>query len=172
MKHPPHAVAVFLEHLLLEKAVDRQGEQFRAKAFTGGLSQEDRRIATEIERILRESAFAAPIPQDLADQLQRPRKRIDNILKLLTGRGEVVELDENVFVHIDAVRDARDKLVAYCQAHGSMPSNTMKDVIGATRKYVIPLLEYFDKVGLTLRKDSARTLKPGYERVLVRAANA
>jgi selenocysteine-specific elongation factor len=172
MKHPPHAVAVFLERLLLEKTVDRQGEQFRAKAFSGGLSQEDRRIATEIERILRETAFAAPIPQDLADQLQRPRKRIDNILKLLTGRGEVVELDENVFVHMDAVRDARDKLVAYCQAHGSMPSNTMKDVIGATRKYVIPLLEYFDKVGLTLRKDSARTLKPGYERVLVRAANA
>jgi selenocysteine-specific elongation factor len=68
---------------------------------------------------------------------------------------------------MDSVKGARDKLVSYCLQNEEMPSNVMKDVIGASRKYVIPLLEYFDKVGLTVRKDSSRTLTSGYENVLV-----
>ena len=66
----------------------------------------------------------------------------------------------------DAVIEARNLLVAHCLEHGEMPSNQMKDVIGATRKYVIPLLEYFDAQGLTERRESSRILKPGYEGVL------
>jgi len=46
-----------------------------------------------------------------------------------------------------------------------LASNEAKDLIGATRKYVIPLLEYFDQAGLTLRDDSSRVLKDGYETV-------
>ncbi|MSR75090.1 MAG: selenocysteine-specific translation elongation factor [Planctomycetes bacterium] len=166
MKHPPHAVSLFLQRLVDDGAVQKQGEQFRAKSFTGGLSHEDRRLCAELEKLLESTGFAAPIPQDIAEQLQTPRKRVDNILKLLSGRGLVVELDENVFVHFKSVKEARDKLVAYCQQHGSMPSNQMKDVINATRKYVIPLLEHFDKIGLTVRRESSRSLKPGWERVL------
>ena len=166
MKHPPYAVQLFLQHLLAAGEVQQQAEQYRAKKFTGGMSNEDRRLCAELDKLLESTGFAAPIPQEMADALKVPRKRIDNILKLLTGRALVVELDENVFVHQKSVQDARDKLVAYCQEHGAMPSNQMKDVINASRKYVIPLLEHFDRIGLTVRRDSSRTLKPGWEQVL------
>ena len=54
----------------------------------------------------------------------------------------------------------------HCQAAGELTSNFAKELLGATRKYVIPLLEHFDKIGLTVRNDSVRKLKPGWEKVL------
>jgi selenocysteine-specific elongation factor len=166
LKHPRGLVELCLELGRSRGLVETQGGLFRLRSFTGGLSHEDRRLAQAVEERLRAGRFATPIPADLAEALGRPRKRIENILTLLVGRGRVVRLDENVYLHADSVREARDLLVDYVQRHGEMPSNAMKDVIGATRKYVIPLLEHFDAIGLTVRRDSSRVLKEGYERVL------
>jgi selenocysteine-specific elongation factor len=166
-KYPQAAVIAFLEEARRRKEVEVQGRQHRLVAFKGDISKEDRRLLGGIEERIQKGRFATPIPADLAEELGRPKKRIENILTLLEGWGRVVKLAPNVYVHIEAVFEARNLLVAYCLEHGSMPSNQMKDVIGATRKYVIPLLEYFDAQGLTERRESARLLRAGYESVLV-----
>lgn len=166
MKHEPRLVQVFLDEACSAGRVERQGDQYRLKAFKGSLSNEDRRLVGTIEQRLRESGWQAPTAAVLAGEMGKPRRRIDNLLTLLEGAGRAVRLDEGLYVHMERVREARDLLVAHCEAHGEMPSNAMKDVIGATRKYVIPLLEYFDRVGLTVRIDAARRLKDGYGEIL------
>ena len=55
---------------------------------------------------------------------------------------------------------------ASANARRRPPRLLAKELLGATRKYVIPLLEHFDKIGLTVRNDSVRKLKPGWEKVL------
>jgi selenocysteine-specific elongation factor len=42
---------------------------------------------------------------------------------------------------------------------GEMTAASFRDLIGSTRKYTIPLLEYFDRSGLTIRIGDARRLK-------------
>jgi selenocysteine-specific elongation factor len=156
-----------VEQALAERKLERQGDLFRHKSFKGSLSNEDRKLIGIIEERLQTSGFSAPLASGMAEELGKPRKRIDNLLVLLEGAGRAVRLEDGLYVHMDSVKGARDKLVSYCLQNEEMPSNVMKDVIGASRKYVIPLLEYFDKVGLTVRKDSSRTLTSGYENVLV-----
>ncbi len=166
VKFAPALVELALERGVKEQKLELQNGQYRLKAFKGSVSNEDRRLLGVIEDRMRLGKFATPIPADLAEETGRPKKRIENVLTLLEGWGRVIKLDENVYLHMESIRYARDQLVQYCLTHGEIPSSTMKDVIGATRKYVIPLLEYFDKVGLTTRHDSSRKLKPGYESVL------
>lgn len=165
MKHSPHVVSVFLDAAIHARMVEREGSQYRLKAFKGTVSNEDRRLLGTIEESMRSLGFATKSPAILSDELGKPKKRIENILTLLEGWKRVIRIDDGVYVHRDAVQDAREKIVAYCQEHGELPSNVMKDLINATRKYVIPLLEYFDKVGLTDRRESSRVLKPGFEEV-------
>jgi selenocysteine-specific elongation factor len=167
MKHLPRVAQLFVEQALAERKLERQGDLFRHKSFKGSLSNEDRKLIGIIEERLQTSGFSAPLASGMAEELGKPRKRIDNLLVLLEGAGRAVRLEDGLYVHMDSVKGARDKLVSYCLQNEEMPSNVMKDVIGASRKYVIPLLEYFDKVGLTVRKDSSRTLTSGYENVLV-----
>ncbi|MAG55570.1 MAG: selenocysteine-specific translation elongation factor [Planctomycetes bacterium] len=166
MKHPPHVVGVFLAASVSSHTVEKQGAIFRLKAFKGSLSKEDRRILGAVEEAIQKGGFQTPSPTIIADEMGKPKKRVDNILTLLSGWSRIVEIDKGVFLHIDAVKEARRKLVAYCEEHGEIPSNRMKDEVGATRKYVIPLLEHFDSIGLTRRVESSRVLKEGYETIL------
>jgi len=169
MKHPIPVAQLFLETARQQKMVATNAGQNRLKAFKGSVSNEDRRLLGGIEDAIRKGEFATPIPQQLADDLGKPKKRIQNILTLLESWSRVVKLEDNVYLHMEWVHEARNRLVAYCEEHGEIPSNKMKDLIDATRKYVIPLLEYFDRQGLTVRDGSSRTLKEGFETVLVPA---
>ncbi|NRA95480.1 MAG: selenocysteine-specific translation elongation factor [Planctomycetes bacterium] len=165
MKHPPGVVGTFLEAARASKLVEEQRAMFRLKAFKGGLSKEDRRLLGVIEGAFQAGGFATPSVKVLAEELDKPLKRVENILTLLQGWNRVVQIDKGVWLHRDVIRTARDQVVAWCQEHGALPSNQAKDLFGATRKYVIPLLEYFDSAGLTVRADSSRSLKDGYESV-------
>jgi selenocysteine-specific elongation factor len=40
-----------------------------------------------------------------------------------------------------------------------MPASAFRDLIGSSRKYTIPLLEFFDRDGLTIRVGDVRRLK-------------
>ena len=75
-------------------------------------------------------------------------------------------------LHRGAYDAARDKVVAHCRAEGELTSNFAKELIGGSRKYIIPLLEHFDAIGLTVRSVSSRRLKPGYERLLTAPASS
>lgn len=162
MKHPLPLAKLFLERAREQKKVVLQGEQYKLRAFKGSLSNEDRRLLGKIEERLQETGLEAPNPGELAEELNSQKKRVLNVLKLLEGQGRVHFLAENVWVHHDALVGARDRVIAHCEEHGEAPSNQMKDVLGATRKYVIPLLERLDADGITERRESVRVLKEGW----------
>jgi selenocysteine-specific elongation factor len=163
IRHPTHVTEAFLAGSVARKAVERQGAQYRLKAFKGGLSQEDRRLIGQVEERLKTGGFAAPSPAEMAKELDRPEKRILNLVTALEAQKLAKTIADGVVLHAETVREARRRLVEHCLKNGELTSNYAKDLFGATRKYVIPLLEYFDAAGLTIRKDSSRVLKPGYE---------
>ena len=166
VRHPPAVVELFLADAVRRGTVERQNPEWRLRAFKGGLSQEDRRLIGWLEERLRSTGMATPLPADLAKEAQRPEKRILNLLTMLEAQGKAKRLDESVVLHREALDAARDRVVAHCVEKGQITSIEAKDVIGGTRKYVIPLLEHFDAIGLTVRKDSVRTLKPGWESIV------
>jgi selenocysteine-specific elongation factor len=56
----------------------------------------------------------------------------------------------------------RQKLVAFLAAHGEIAAPQFKDLTGgASRKYLIPLLEYFDSKNVTIRVGDTRKLRNG-----------
>ena len=82
---------------------------------------------------MREGRFATPIPQQLSDDLGKPRKRIENILTLLESWGRVVKLDDNVYLHMDAVREAR--LIAISEMEQEAEQLGANAVIGVDLDY-------------------------------------
>ena len=62
-------------------------------------------------------------------------------------------------LHRDTVDTSREKLVAYLEEHGSIESGYFKTLLGTTRKYSIPILEYWDAQGLTKRVGNTRVLR-------------
>jgi selenocysteine-specific elongation factor len=163
IRHDPSTIETFAERGVAKGLLEKQQGQYRAKAFKGGLSQEDRRLIGWVEEKLRATGLATPSAAEMAKELDKPEKRIMNLVTLLQAQGKAQVLGDNVVLHATAVREARDKVIRHCQETGELTSIFAKDLLGSTRKYVIPLLEHFDKIGLTVRRESVRKLKPGWE---------
>ncbi|MHB8924444.1 MAG: SelB domain-containing protein [Coriobacteriia bacterium] len=53
---------------------------------------------------------------------------------------------------------ARQKIVAYLREHGTILAKDARDITGSSRKYIVPLLEYFDSQGVTKRDGDERTI--------------
>jgi len=49
--------------------------------------------------------------------------------------------------------------VDFLKSHGEITTPQFKEMTGASRKYTIPLIEYFDKTQVTVRVGDSRVLR-------------
>ena len=67
-----------------------------------------------------------------------------------------MRIKPDLYVDAQAMDTVRAALVAHLDEHGQITPAEWKDITGASRKYSIPLAEYFDAQKLTLRVGEIR----------------
>jgi selenocysteine-specific elongation factor len=114
----------------------------------GAAEQEDgRRLRKELEA----APFAPPAPADLG---------IDAAVgKALVRDGSAIELDGVLFATA-AVDDARRLVCGALEAQGTLTIAEMRDLLGSTRKFVVPLANHLDAEGVTRRRGDVRIAGP------------
>ena len=80
------------------------------------------------------------------------------MIDLLVRGGSLVRMKDLVF-HAPAVDALREKLVAHLKAHAQITPQEWKELVGASRKFTIPLAEHFDAEKLTMRVGEVRKLR-------------
>ena len=68
---------------------------------------------------------------------------------------------ESLFFHARALDLIQDKLVVFLKERKDVGPGDVKDLLGISRKYAIPLLEYFDARRVTARVGERRVLRGG-----------
>ena len=66
---------------------------------------------------------------------------------------------ESLFFHAAALVEIQDKVVAYLTEKKEISPADVKDLLGVSRKYAIPLMEYFDSQRVTVRQGERRILR-------------
>jgi len=135
-------------------AVFRRGDLVRAGSADVTLTQEQQALAQRIIRLL-EDAGAAP-PE--LDGLRRETGGgdFDSIVKLLAAEGRVVRVTTSLLFHPDVVDRVRRQVINHLETTGELSVPEFKGLVGVTRKHAIPLLEFLDREGTTLRAGNVR----------------
>jgi selenocysteine-specific elongation factor len=81
------------------------------------------------------------------------------LVRALIGSGALVELD-GIVMTADALAAARAVVVDALRTHGPMTVSALRDALGTTRKYALPILNRLDADGVTRRDGDERTLGP------------
>ncbi|MHC4846007.1 MAG: SelB domain-containing protein, partial [Planctomycetota bacterium] len=88
-----------------------------------------------------------------------PSKECDALLSMLRSAGEIVAVGPHLY-HAEALTALRETLLAHGRARdGAIDIPALRDELGTSRKYLIPLLEHFDAEGVTVRHGDRRTLR-------------
>ena len=80
-------------------------------------------------------------------------------LRFLSETGEVTLLNEDVLLSADAFAQMKSHIAQALRASGSATVSELRQVLGTTRRIVVPLLERCDRDGLTSRQGDRRTLR-------------
>ena len=148
-----------LRSLLADGALAEHGTVLAAAGRATEISPEDRRLFEQIEETLREARLEPPLPAVLAETLAQPLERINDMIRMLVDGGSVLRLDPKVAMHRDAVAAAEKVVVGLFREANSFETVRFRDALGVSRKFAVPLLDYFDTVKLTVRAGSRR--RPG-----------
>jgi len=114
-----------------------------------------------------EAAAPGPEPAEASGEGARPAgetpdpRRVADLVRLLLDEGTLVRLGENLLMHASAVERAAGVALDLFARRGGFTTVEFRDALGTSRKFAVPLLDYFDTVRLTVRHGSRRT--PGAE---------
>ncbi len=75
--------------------------------------------------------------------------------------GELVRLEEGVVIHRDGLEVARQKLRGYFAAHQQGTLSELRQHLGISRKYAVPIMTQLDAEGMTERDGDVRRLRKG-----------
>ena len=119
------------------------------------LSERQRQLANSVEEEYREAGVNPPLTSEIERKHETESREIT---ALLVDRGDLVKVTPELHFHRAAIENAEKALREYLEANGQITVSQFRDAIGSSRKYVVPLLEYFDAKRVTRRAGDLRTL--------------
>lgn len=139
--------------------ITEQNQRLALPDHQTDVSPELQVLLEKVEDAFRRKLFAPPGLSEVAQSLQTPPKQLLQLMNLLTEHGRLVPVSDDMFFHADAVERARQSLIEYLQKEKKLESVKFKYLIDTTRKFALPLLDYFDRIGLTRRVGYTRFLQ-------------
>jgi len=134
--------------------VGRVGANVVAGAHVERVRREVEALVGRVLGALEPYGIATPGTADLAIELGMPEPVLRRALNLLVDDGRAVAIDRSWVVLAEALAGAKDVVAAtVASAGGAASAGELREALGLSRKYVMPLLEYLDKVGFTARTD-------------------
>jgi selenocysteine-specific elongation factor len=113
-------------------------------------------LAEQILDRFREWKLTPPRPKLLATEVGGQPGQVKSAVDELLKAGAVKRVKSDLFVESGAIADLQTRLLAHLEAHGQITPPEWKEMTGVSRKFSIPLAEYFDAEKLTLRIGDVR----------------
>jgi selenocysteine-specific elongation factor len=159
---PPEVFRAAMSHLESKGALCSEKEIVRAASHSLSLSSADAALRDRLEKVYSDAALEAPTFDEALtrmDGASQSREHLRKIVQLLVDGGLLVRVNPDLFFH----RAALDRLVADLREYAAQhePERMIdvaafKEIAGISRKYAIPLLEYFDRERITRRAGDKR----------------
>lgn len=153
---------------LVHAAVDRLIKQKRAVGdlrriaradFKPKLSANLRKLKDKVEAAFREARFAPPEPASFAPQAGGNAANLKDLFEVCVAEGLLVLIADDLYLHAEVEAEMRQKLrERFADGGAGLTVAEIRDLLGTTRKYAVPLCEYLDRAGVTRREGDLRML--------------
>lgn len=111
---------------------------------------------------LYESALLQPpVLSEAQSTVQASDAEFKEVLDILQREDLLVRVKTDLFFWRPAIDDLRSRMVAFLDREGEITTAQFKELAGLSRKFSIPLQEFFDDAKVTIRSgDNVRKLRP------------
>ena len=154
----PRLFQLVLRNLERDGKLLAEKEIIRTPDHTVNLKGELEDLRQKIEKIFLDAKLTPPSIKDLPGLLNS-NSSIPNILNVMLKEGILLKVTEDIYFHRDALDRLKEDYRQMLLREGKSTPTNFKELTGLSRKYIIPLMEYFDKIKVTIRVGDHRILR-------------
>jgi len=154
--------AFLLSALSADGTVKTERDKVRLASHEVRLSPDQQRVVDRLEDDFLRAEAAPPSAEEALGRAGLGGGDEEHeLFQVLVQAGKLVRVKESLFFHARALDTIQTKLVALLRERKEIGPADIKDLLGISRKYAIPLLEFFDQRRVTARVGERRILRAG-----------
>jgi len=157
---PAELVEAAFDQLLKEQKLVRVGENIGPADIQVQLSKNQIAWRTKLLEQIGQAGLTPPNLKEVAQSLGQKIEQIQPLLTLCIEDGLLVDIGEGLHYPPAALERARVICQSTLAQQGGATMSQLREAWGVTRKYSVPLCEWFDAHGLTIREGDLRRAGP------------
>ncbi|MGH7670520.1 MAG: SelB C-terminal domain-containing protein, partial [Gemmatimonadaceae bacterium] len=153
LRLPPAFAEALVARGIEAGVIETEGAEVRRSGWTPSLTPAQ---GTTLAQILQRLSSAGREPPGVGELVDEFGAQTADLLRLAAARGEIVQVDADRYYTAASLAEIIGRLTAHFQAERAVAPAEVRELLGLSRKYVIPLLEYCDRAELTRRHGDGR----------------
>ena len=162
---PPKLFRAAVEQFAMEHVIAREGSLLRLPAHRVSLRDEAQHAAERVMALLAERPLAPPDIPQMTRETGLDRTRLLQVLRVLERAQSVVRVGLDLYYLPDTLERLKHVVREEFSGRAEITPAAFRDRLAITRKHAIPLLEYLDREGVTVRLGAARRVKASRSQV-------
>jgi selenocysteine-specific elongation factor len=159
LDHPNKLVEAILLGLAQRGDVVEKDGRYSLKGHEARLTTEPQQaMLARMLAEIRKTEFAPPSIDEVKLALNPDPRLFRLVQEHMQETGMIQYISKDIYFLSATLEQVRTKLSDFVSQHGSVTPAQVRDLLGTTRKYVIPLLEYLDQSGFTRRQGDTRVI--------------
>jgi len=150
---------LILNQMIKDNLVVQEENIVRSPEHTVSLGADQSDVKAKILKAYQETGLTPPYFKELSKTLELDPKQAKDVLMLLVKEGAIIKVKDDLYFDTKAINHLKEELKTFLLENDEITTPRFKEMAGASRKYVIPLLEYFDSTNVTILIGDNRKLR-------------
>jgi len=156
----PRLFQLLLNNLAKAGTIEQEQSLVRLSGHEVAMAADVSGIQREIEEMFRAAKLNPPTVKEVMAHFKgQPEKLLREIIDTLIRDDCLKRISGNLYFHRQCLTDLEERLRAVLERDNEIDAQGFKALTGLSRKFSIPLLEYFDRQKLTIRVGDKRVLR-------------
>jgi selenocysteine-specific elongation factor len=149
-----------LNELSRQQSIVQDQAHIRLSTHQVALKDEEDKLRRELTAVFQAEGLAPPTIKEILEKFSRhPESVIRSILGVMVQENMLVKVNESLYFPAGPLAELEKQVVDFIRREGEIDAARFKTLTGLTRKYTIPLMEYLDKIKVTIRVGDKRILR-------------
>ncbi len=148
-----------IARLARDGKIEQEQNTVRLATHEVALEIDQEEVKQKIAAIYKQSGLTPPFFRTICTDLDVDQKNGMDVLHMLIDEKILVKTKDDLYFDAREIEKLEKDLVAFLKDRGEITTPEFKDMTNISRKYVIPLIEYFDSINLTIRVGDTRQLR-------------
>ncbi|MEA1969148.1 MAG: selenocysteine-specific translation elongation factor [Thermodesulfobacteriota bacterium] len=151
--------SIVLTKIAKDKKIVQEQNIVRLSTHEIALQVDQQNLKEKISTIYKKSGLTPPFFRVICTDLNVDQKNAMEVLHMLIDEKIIVKTKDDLYFDAFVINELKKELVAFLNKSKEITTPKFKEMTNISRKFVIPLIEYFDSINLTIRVGDTRQLR-------------